>query len=80
MSDVFRDFGVIEKAGPFLSDVHLKRKDIPQADLFLDALKTLCGAFPYVFILGDLFEFWAGPGHIDSDDYRYVLGGMDSDP
>ena len=76
VSDAFDDLGTISRAA-FLSDVHLQRNDVRRADLFLRALRTLCESFPHVFILGDLFEFWAGPGHAEYADYRYVLAGMD---
>ena len=76
MTDAVDDLGTISRAA-FLSDVHLQRNDVRRADVFLRALKALCQSFPHVFILGDLFEFWAGPGHAEYDDYQYVLAGMD---
>jgi len=60
----------------FLADVHLACRDTRGADVFLSALRRLHSTCSAIYILGDLFEFWAGPAHVEYDDYRYVLDGM----
>jgi len=61
----------------FLADVHLKPRDRRGADSFLAVLRRLYASCAHIYILGDLFEFWIGPAHVEYDDYRYVLGELD---
>ena len=61
----------------FLADVHLKRRDVRGARVFLQALRAVYHESSHVYILGDLFEFWCGSSHIHHPDYRFVLDEMD---
>ncbi|MFH0964056.1 MAG: metallophosphoesterase [Planctomycetota bacterium] len=61
----------------FLADVHLERHDRRRAQVFLRALRSLYAACSRIYVLGDLFEFWVGPAHVDYPDYRFVLDALD---
>lgn len=60
----------------FLADVHLECRDTRSTDVFLSAFQRLYASCSAIYILGDLFEFWTGPAHVERDDYRYVLSGL----
>ena len=51
----------------FVSDVHLRAKDPAHNRPFLQFLEEKCDA---LYIVGDLFDYWIGPKHLDMDDYR----------
>ncbi len=48
----------------FLSDIHLKRLDQPEARILLDFLEGIGPRFQatHLFLVGDIFDFWIG-GH-----------------
>ena len=75
MNDAARDEADKGRAA-FLADVHLECRDTRSADVFLNVLRRLYSNCSAIYILGDLFEFWAGPAHVEYDDYRYVLSGL----
>ena len=56
----------------FIADLHLR----PEAPAGMEALARLLAALPAgdaLWILGDLFEFWAGREHARRPDYRPAL-------
>lgn len=75
MSDAERDEANKGKVA-FLADVHLECRDTRGADIFLSVLRRLYSSCSAIYIVGDLFEFWAGRAHVGHDDYRYVLSGL----
>lgn len=59
----------------FIADLHLS----PESEGPMRAFGRLAAAVPpgdTLWILGDLFEFWAGPGHAALPDYRQILEAM----
>lgn len=59
----------------FLSDVHLHPGDPVRQEKFVSFLsrQTEVGA---IYLLGDLFDYWIGPRHLDLPDYRVTLEGL----
>ncbi|MEK7449818.1 MAG: UDP-2,3-diacylglucosamine diphosphatase [Planctomycetota bacterium] len=58
----------------FLADVHLNPKNPGRTKKFLDFLASLPkNKETVLYILGDLFDFWIGPKHIDLPDHSEVL-------
>jgi UDP-2,3-diacylglucosamine hydrolase len=58
----------------FLSDVHIVPGDkdkVRHFSEFLDALKH--DKASQLYVLGDLFDYWAGPGHEKQPEYGSVL-------
>ena len=51
----------------FVSDVHLRARDPANNRPFLKFLEEECDA---LYIVGDLFDYWIGPKHLDMADYR----------
>ncbi len=59
----------------FIADLHLR----PEAPEGMAALARLLASLPSgdaLWILGDLFEFWAGRGHALRSDYRPALDAL----
>jgi UDP-2,3-diacylglucosamine hydrolase len=57
----------------FVSDVHL-RPNAPEANApFFRFLKEECGT---LYIVGDLFDHWVGPKHLESSDYATELSAL----
>lgn len=54
----------------FVSDVHLRPGDPAANASFLRFLGLECEA---LYIVGDLFDYWIGPKHLDFPDYRPEL-------
>ena len=54
----------------FVSDVHLRPNDRRGNRPFHEFLEIDCDA---LYIVGDLFDFWIGPRHLDASDYRREL-------
>lgn len=59
----------------FIADLHL-RPEAPEGMLALGRLLRSLRPVDALWILGDLFEFWAGRGHARLPDYRPVLEGF----
>jgi len=54
----------------FLSDVHLSPRHPERGRRLLDLLSREAGRIGELYILGDLFDYWIGPKHLDLPDYR----------
>ena len=58
----------------FVSDVHITPGDESRVLHFSDFLDTIKQKkADRLYILGDLFDYWVGPGHEDQAEYRAVL-------
>jgi UDP-2,3-diacylglucosamine hydrolase len=57
----------------FLSDVHLSPGGMERMDRFQGFLSAVKRRTDRIYILGDLFDYWVGPSHLELDDYRPVL-------
>ena len=57
----------------FLSDVHLTPRDPARSARFVALLGREAPRADELYILGDLFDFWVGPKHLQDPDYRDVL-------
>lgn len=58
----------------FVADIHLNHKQPSKTDRFINFLKAQQEKRVNVlYILGDLFEFWAGPEHVRLPDYQKAL-------
>ena len=54
----------------FASDVHLRPNDPPANASFLRFLLQDCDV---LYLVGDLFDYWIGPRHLDAPDYEVEL-------
>ncbi|MCP3676752.1 MAG: UDP-2,3-diacylglucosamine diphosphatase [Deltaproteobacteria bacterium] len=59
----------------FVGDAHLKGRNDPNQTLFCLFLATL-EDIDYLFIMGDLFEFWVGYNETIYNHYKPVVGGL----
>jgi UDP-2,3-diacylglucosamine hydrolase len=57
----------------FASDVHLRASSPAANRPFLRFLEEPCEA---LYILGDLFDYWIGPKHLASADYREEIAAL----
>lgn len=57
----------------FLSDVHLSPRQPERSARFVRFLEREAGRTDEFYILGDLFDYWIGPKHLDRPDYREAL-------
>lgn len=57
----------------FVSDVHLRPGEPSANASFLRFLDQACEA---LYIVGDLFDYWIGPKHLDSPEYRLELAAL----
>jgi len=57
----------------FLSDVHLSPRHPDRTRRFLEFLRLEAPRIDELYILGDLFDYWIGPKHLDLPDYREAL-------
>ena len=58
----------------FVSDVHIAPGDESRVRHFSDFLDTIKQKkADRLYILGDLFDYWVGPGHEDQAEHRAVL-------
>ncbi len=57
----------------FVSDVHLKPESPEQRRPFVEFLNTQARGLEALYLLGDIFDYWLGPRHLASEDYRDVL-------
>ncbi len=55
------------------SDVHASESDPQGVALLLDFLGTVCPRAARVFIVGDFFNFWFGPGQVGYRPYNRIL-------
>jgi UDP-2,3-diacylglucosamine hydrolase len=54
-----------QPAALFVSDLHLQAEMPRTAEAFFDFLKRHAGPCPRLYLLGDIFEFWAGDDDLD---------------
>lgn len=54
----------------FAADIHLRPRSPEHNRPFLDFLEEECEA---LYLLGDVFDYWIGPKHLRSVDYREEL-------
>ena len=59
----------------FVSDVHLNPTDPGRQARFVDFLLERKDV-AHLYIVGDLFDYWIGPAHLESEDYRPLLAGL----
>jgi UDP-2,3-diacylglucosamine hydrolase len=57
----------------FISDVHLSNSDPAPSERLLRRLAREAGRADEIYILGDLFDYWIGPKHLDLPDYREAV-------
>jgi UDP-2,3-diacylglucosamine hydrolase len=57
----------------FLSDVHLTPRDQERTRRFLAFLDAEAPRTDELYILGDLFDYWIGPKHLQKPDYREAI-------
>lgn len=57
----------------FIADAHLKGKDDPYSHSLIKMLHEEMEETDGLFILGDLFEFWAGEDPLLEDQYHKIL-------
>jgi UDP-2,3-diacylglucosamine hydrolase len=60
----------------FISDLHLCAERPAITALFLQFLRTEARAAQALYILGDLFESWAGDDVVELDEFRPTVEGM----
>jgi UDP-2,3-diacylglucosamine hydrolase len=60
----------------FIADLHLVPGGSEKTDRFLAFVRDAARHFDRLYILGDLFDFWIGPRHLDLADYRQVLDAL----
>ena len=60
----------------FISDLHLQPALPETTRAFLDFLKTQGQQTERLYILGDLFEYWAGDDDMDSEYLKTVVGAL----
>jgi UDP-2,3-diacylglucosamine hydrolase len=60
----------------FLADVHLSPREPSRTARLGEFLRRQCRAGDELYILGDLFDYWIGPKHLDLDDYGEALDGL----
>ena len=60
----------------FVSDVHLTPRRPERTAQFLSLLARETPRADELYLLGDLFDFWVGPKHLEAPDYRDVLDAL----
>lgn len=60
----------------FLSDLHLSEASPKTTDAFLDFMANTATQTKQLYILGDLFEYWAGDDDIESTYNRRILNAI----
>jgi UDP-2,3-diacylglucosamine hydrolase len=60
----------------FISDLHLNAQQPRITEQFLDFLATRTADAEALYILGDLFEYWAGDDDLDDELNRTVIGAL----
>lgn len=65
-----------ETVALFVSDVHLQPAMPRTADAFLRFLRDRAPHVPRLYVLGDLFEYWAGDDDLDVPLHRQVIDAL----
>jgi UDP-2,3-diacylglucosamine hydrolase len=60
----------------FISDLHLSEEEPHITQLFLDFTRDIAAAAEALYILGDLFEYWAGDDDRDTPFHRQIISAM----
>ena len=60
----------------FVADVHLHPGGSEKNGRFLDFLRGPASAASALYLMGDIFDYWIGPKHLKSGDYRGVLDAL----
>ena len=60
----------------FISDLHMCEEQAHTAQLFLDFLRDTAPQAETLYILGDLFEYWAGDDDIDTPFHRRITSAL----
>lgn len=60
----------------FISDLHLSADHARSTELFLDFARHTAPAAEALYVLGDLFESWAGDDDLDDPFHRTVIGAL----
>lgn len=62
----------------FAGDVHLRPGDDAAARRFTSIIESRRPSLDRLVLLGDFFDYWIGPGHLEGGDYRVALEGLRS--
>lgn len=65
-----------ETVALFVSDLHLQESSAATTALFLDFLSQHAIHSRQLYLLGDLFEYWAGDDDIDTPYVRSIVGAL----
>jgi len=60
----------------FLSDVHLSPREPGRTAQFLRFLEREAPRMNELYILGDLFDYWIGPKHLNLQEYREAIDAL----
>jgi len=60
----------------FIADVHLRHGEHGRTRRLLDWMDAQAGRCASLTILGDLFDFWIGPKHLDLPDHHDALAAL----
>jgi len=60
----------------FLSDIHLSPREPERTGRLIAFLEREAPRTDEIYILGDLFDYWIGPKHLDLPDYREALAAL----
>lgn len=60
----------------FISDLHLSEEQPHTTQLFLDFTRDIAPVADALYILGDLFEYWAGDDDRDTPFHRQIISAM----
>jgi len=60
----------------FISDLHLSEDQLHITQLFLDFARTNAPKADALYILGDLFEYWAGDDDRDTPFHRQIIAAI----
>lgn len=60
----------------FISDLHLCEEQAHTAQLFLDFLRDTAPQAEALYILGDLFEYWAGDDDLDTPFHQRISSAL----
>ncbi|HEU4709707.1 MAG TPA: UDP-2,3-diacylglucosamine diphosphatase [Methylophilaceae bacterium] len=65
-----------ERYSLFISDLHLCRTRPAITHAFLGFLQAAAGRAEALYILGDLFEYWAGDDDLEDASHRGIIAGL----
>ncbi|MES1983265.1 MAG: UDP-2,3-diacylglucosamine diphosphatase [Pseudomonadota bacterium] len=60
----------------FISDLHLRAEQPPATRLFLDFMQQRAPRAEALYILGDLFEYWAGDDDLEDPFHQSIVAAM----